>query len=91
MSDKILIISSFFKYKIQAYLNGQDLPDGPNKDYYSTQHLKANVNSSQFIEALDNSIDNIINRFDNEYDMEYYSIDEIGLGGLGHYTTFFSR
>jgi len=86
MNDKVLIPSNYLRWRIQNYLDKQNLPDGADKDYYRTQFLKENVNNINFVSELDNGIDVLKNKFKN-YDMEYNTIDEIALGGLGHYHT----
>lgn len=86
MNDKVLIPSNYLRWRIQNYLDKQNLPDGADKDYYRTQFLKENVSNINFVSELDNGIDVLKNKFKN-YDMEYNTIDEIALGGLGHYHT----
>lgn len=86
MHNKVLIPSNYLRWRIQNYLDKQNLQDGADKDYYRTQFLKENVNNINFVSELDNGIDVLKNKFKN-YDMEYNTIDEIALGGLGHYHT----
>ena len=86
MSDKILIINNYLRYRIQVYLESQNLPDGADKDYYGSQFLKENVNNVNLLQAIDMGVDYLKNTFSN-FDMEYNTIDEIALGGLGHYFT----
>lgn len=86
MNDKVLIPSNYLRWRIQNYLEKQNLPSGADKDYYGVQFLKENVNNINFVTELDNGIDVLKNKFKN-YDMEYNTIDEIALGGLGHYFT----
>lgn len=86
MHNKVLIPSNYLRWRIQNYLDKQNLPDGADKDYYRTQFLKENVSNINFVSELDNGIDVLKNKFKN-YDMEYNTIDEIALGGLGHYHT----
>lgn len=86
MSDKILIPSNYLRWRIQNYLAKQNIPQGVDKDYYGTQFLKQNVNNVNLVAELDNGIDVLKNKFRN-FDLEYNTIDEIALGGLGHYYT----
>lgn len=86
MSDKVLIPSNYLRWRVQTYLEKQNLPDGADKDYYGTQFLKENVNNINFVTEIDNGIGILKSKFGN-YDMEYNTIDEIGLGGVGHYHT----
>lgn len=86
MTGKILIINNYLRYRIQVYLESQNLPGGADKDYYGTQFLKENVNNVNLVQAIDMGVDYLKNTFSN-FDMEYNTIDEIALGGLGHYFT----
>lgn len=86
MFDKVLIISNYLRFRIEVYLGNQNLPDGADKDYYGTQFLKKNQHNPELISAIDYGVDYLKTTFGN-FDMEYNTIDEIGLGGMGHYFT----